>query len=417
MTTITELHENVQELLTSVANVVARTSGFIKRQRQLTGAGFAQALILGGLLEPKATRRQQHQHAVLAGEQMSLQGFEQRVEQAESVAFMEGLLKQTLTRVVTSGQRRVVFPAFNGVYLTDCTRLVWPGLGKKAGVRLNIQDGQLEVALMGLKDNDQKTEVVERELPKGALHVADLGFFKLERFKRWSAQGIYWLTRYKIGTLLFHQDGTPIDLATWLQQATAPLNLPVLVGAPRLPATLLAAPLTDEALAKRTARLKEQARLDQKPLPARQLALSCWTIYLTNVPTLTFDHAFILARARWQIELLFKLWKSHALLLTSRSTNPIRQQVEGLAKFIGVIVSHWCLLLTGWHQDALSPLDALRLLRLYVPALWRALHDPLEWQRLFDALCDDLSNYAPLSKRRRNPLAFQLWAEFDFAFP
>ena len=132
MTTITEVHEKVQQLLTTVANAVGRQSGFIRRQRQLTGAGFAQALILGGMLEPKATRRQQHQHAVLAGQRLSVQGLEQRVEQASSVRFMEALLKETLKQVVTSDEPRRVFPPFNGVYVTDCTRLDWPGGGKTA---------------------------------------------------------------------------------------------------------------------------------------------------------------------------------------------------------------------------------------------------------------------------------------------
>jgi hypothetical protein len=159
MTTITELHKNVQDILTRVAELEARRTGFIRRERQLSGAGFAQAMILGGMQSPQATRSEQHQYAVIAGQRISAQGFEQRVEQASSVAFMKALLKETLTRLVVSAQPRTVFPAFNGVYLTDCTRLEWPGLGIKAGVRLDIQGGQMEVRLMELQDNDQKSRL------------------------------------------------------------------------------------------------------------------------------------------------------------------------------------------------------------------------------------------------------------------
>lgn len=417
MTTITELHANIQELLTEVAEREGRRSGFIRRRRQLSGAGFAQALILGGIQSPQATRSEQHQHALQAGQHLSKQGFEQRVEQAESVTFMKALLQASLTRLVRREQAGTIFPVFKGVYLTDCTRLEWSGLGFKAGVRLEIQNGGLEVALMDVQANDQTTSVVERTLPQGALHLADLGFFKIARFAQWSEAGVYWLTRYKVGTSLFTPDGRAFDLVAALQQATEPLTQTVHVGSQRLPARLLAAPLDASALAKRRARLREQARLDQKPIPQRQLDLCTWTIYLTNVPDLTFDHAFILARARWQIELLFKLWKSHAKLLISRSAHPIRQQVEGLAKLIGVLFTHWCVLIAAEPSHALSPLDALRLWRTFLPALWRSLNQPDVFCRLMRDFALALSHLAPRSRRRAHPLAFQLWQQFDFVFP
>ena len=59
-----------------------------------------------------------------------------------------------------------------------------------------------------------------------------------------------------------------------------------------------------------------------------------------NVPDLTFEQAHILASMRWQIELLFKLWKSHGKVLISCSADPIRQQCEGYAKLLGVLVAH-----------------------------------------------------------------------------
>ena len=42
-------------------------------------------------------------------------------------------------------------------------------------------------------------------------------------------------------------------------------------------------------------------------------ATATWTIVVTNVPRelLNVEEAMLLARLRWQIELLFKLWKSH----------------------------------------------------------------------------------------------------------
>ena len=298
--------------------------------------------------------------------------------------------------------------------MTDCTRLVWGTVGIKLALRLEIQRGQLQACLMELHQHDQKAEVVERPLPPGALHLADLGFFKLKRFQDWSRQGVYWLTRYKVGTRLHTADGQALDLKAILT-GTQPVRLAVTVGCGRnaFAATLLAAPLPEAALAKRLARLKEQARLDQRPLSQRQLELAAWTLYLTNVPELTFDQAHILGRTRWQIELLFKLWKSHGKVLGARSADPLRQQAEGLAKLLGVVVAHWVLLVAGWQPDRLGALDALRILRTHVPLLQRAMLYSRLFEDVFHWLKLELANAPPLPKRRKTPRAFQLWWHYE----
>jgi len=57
---------------------------------------------------------------------------------------------------------------------------------------------------------------------------------------------------------------------------------------------------------------------------------------ITTAPAykLSFDEALVLYGARWQIELLFKLWKSHAKLDTSRSCNPWRILTEIYIKLL-----------------------------------------------------------------------------------
>jgi Transposase DDE domain len=381
----------------------------------VTGAGFAQTLVLGGLAQPEATRKQLHHSAVQAGMQVSVQGLDQHFNE-RAVPFMRTLLEAALTALVISEPSSVILPQFNGVYLTDCTQVKWAGMGIKMAVRLELQRGALQARLHEIPRHDQKTEVIDQPLPRGALHLGDLGFFKLDRFRRWNEQGVYWVSRYKVGTSLTTLAGQALDLKHLLTGAT-PIALPVKIGT-RQPMTafLLAAPLTDAALSKRHARLQEQARLDQRPLSQRQIDLAGWTIYLTNIPDLTFAQAFTLARTRWQIELLFKLWKSHGKIMVSRSANPVRQQCEGYAKLLGVLVAHWVLLVSGWQQQRLGAVDALRILRTYVPLLQRAFIYYHLFTEVFHWLQLDLVAAPPLPKRRKTPLAFQLWYEFEDAF-
>jgi len=174
---------------------------------------------------------------------------------------------------------------------------------------------------------------------------------------------------------------------------------------------LVAAPIPDKVKTKRLARLKEEARLDQRPPSQQKLALAAFTIYVTNIAGLTFPQAHTLARMRWQIELLFKLWKSHLLVLNSRSADPIRQQCEGYAKLIAAFVQHWVLLVSEWSFLETSALDALRIVREHTNVLLRAFRNPDLFVVFFELVRDDLAFASPPPKRGKDPTARQLWAD------
>jgi hypothetical protein len=202
---------------------------------------------------------------------------------------MKQLLEVGLTQVVRSEQARPLLPQFNGVSLTDCTRLAWGRVGSKLAVRWDLQQGQLQASLSDVTQHDQTTAVVEQPLPAGALHLGDLGFFKLKRFAQWNQEGVYWLTRFKLGTTLSQADGQPLDLLACLQHPQRPECLPVRVGVhEQLSAYLVSARLPEDAYAQRLNRLREAARRDQRALSSRQVVFAGWTLYLTNIPDVTF---------------------------------------------------------------------------------------------------------------------------------
>ena len=67
--------------------------------------------------------------------QVSVQGVDQRFT-PKAVGLMRALLEAGLTQLVTSSHAQVVLTYFNGIYLTDCTRVCWPGEAIKVAVRL-----------------------------------------------------------------------------------------------------------------------------------------------------------------------------------------------------------------------------------------------------------------------------------------
>ena len=417
MTTITELCPVIQGLLNETANRVAQETGFIRRQRQITGAGFAQSVVFGWLQQPEATRSQLHHAAIQTGMEISLQGLDKRFTET-AVEFMRQLVLEALKEILKSETPKPIFTQFKGIYLTDCSQTLMGEQREKLAVRLELQQGQLQVSLEETRTHDQRTAIMEQEMAEGALHIGDLGFFNLKRFKAWNEQGLYWLSRLKVGTWLYDERGQAFNLLERLNQHKGnSLSLSVQVGKrDRVSAYLVAQRVSDTIYQQRQMQFKELRRR-QHPISALKLALSGWTIYVTSVPDLTFEQAHTLARSRWQIELVFKLWKSHAHLTRSRSALSLRQRCEFYAKLLAVLISHWILLVTGWQHIALSMVQALSVIRTYALALLRALSRSSQLKALLRTIRHDLSHVGHLASRRKKPLSFQSWRDFDLLHP
>ena len=216
---------------------------------------------------------------------------------------------------------RPLLNRFQGVYLTDCTRIEAAIHPLKIAARLELQGGSLQLSLEDLHSHDNASQVAQATLPAGALHIGDLGFFDLKRFADWRTHQVEWVSRYKTGTTLYDAAGNRLSLDRLLLHTDAPLVLPVRVGQQQLPMYLLAQRIEEPRYQQRLQRLKHRAQRKQRRLSHRT-QLARWTIYLTSLSDLSFAQVHTLYRARWQIERLFKRWKSLAHLATSTTRDP-----------------------------------------------------------------------------------------------
>jgi hypothetical protein len=183
--------------------------------------------------------------------------------------------------------------------------------------------------------------------------LSDLGFFKLSELDRLSAEGSGWVTRYKGGTKVYDPSGQVIDLLKLLSSAGQDIiEHEVEVGmTDRIPARLVAQRVPQKQIQQRREQLRRWESRKQKKASQQRWALLEWSIYLTNLTVEQADAAtvMVLARVRWQIELLFKLWKNTVDIDDWRTQKPTRILCELYAKLIACIVQHWLLLIGGIH--------------------------------------------------------------------
>ncbi len=126
MTTVPQLAEVMQTLLTTTAETTARATGFVQRRSKMGGAAFAQALVFAWLANPQATVEARAQAAAVAGVAISPQGLEQRCTERAAI-FLEQLLSQAVRTVIAA--EPVVVPLlarFSAVVLLDSSTVVLP---------------------------------------------------------------------------------------------------------------------------------------------------------------------------------------------------------------------------------------------------------------------------------------------------
>ena len=112
-------------------------------------------------------------------------------------------------------------------------------------------------------------------------------------------------------------------------------------GKPRVQAKLFAYRIPEQIAAERRRKLKIARRKKGQAVTQRNLELCGWTLYITNEKQMSQDEAAVLYGSRWQIELIFKLWKQHMKIDESVSKNPERMLCEMYIKLMAALVQHW----------------------------------------------------------------------------
>jgi hypothetical protein len=110
----------------------------------------------------------------------------------------------------------------------------------------------------------------------------------------------------------------------------------------------------------------------------------------------------------WQIELLFKLWKSHGHLDQSRSAKPWRVLTEVFAKLLAMLVQHWVLLTGCWDHPDRSLVKAAQTIRAHALHVLYALRSAAQMRRVLAAIHRCLAAGCRLNPRRRHPNTYQL---------
>lgn len=409
------------------------TTGLIKRRRKFSACSLLQTLVLTLLKEPQAKLIDYQKTAVQLGVSVTQEAIDKRFSR-ELVAFLRGAIEHALrpALVLTAGPRAKLLQKFTSVRIGDSTTVAlpdefadeFPGCGGKsesgrAAMKIQflwdlLAGGILCLVIEPGSQSDAKSTIAQQAAPAGSLTVFDLGYFSLERFRRLGQGRAYWISRFQQGTSVSTSDGEPLDLRQYLRAhgRSGLLDIAIRLGAAeRLPCRLIAVRVPQEKASRRRQKAVEKAQKHGRVPSQDYLEMQDWNVFVTNCEAdqLTWKEVIILYRARWQVELLFKLWKSHNGLALHKPGASAEQQLAVIyAKLIAIIVQHWILISTSWGNIDRSLMKAADVLQDWITSIVDVLEDRVRLTSVLKKAMTVIEAVARIRKRSAHPSLFQL---------
>jgi hypothetical protein len=434
MISVSHIGEALEQVLEKDANRLAREIGFVKRERNLSGADFVQTVVFGWLEKGDASLERLTQVAQEREVTISGPGISKRFTPQAALLLEKVLGRLAQYRMCAEAVEIPLLRRFSAVILEDSSSVtlptvlvnVWQGCGgkrnaSKSAVKMHVRWDVLSGELTGPVLTDARVPDVrgpfkETPLPAGSLYLADLGYFDLawlgQLAKRVDGEKRFFLMRLKGQVKLYWRTGKQIELHGLLpQQVGQAAQYGVLVGVQaRLPARLIMIRVPKEVAEQRQERLIEDAKKDGKQVTEEQLYLAHWILLITTVPVkrMSIAEALILVRLRWQIELLFKLWKTYGQVDEWQTKKPWRILCEFYGKLIAMLLQHWLLLLGCWHDPHRSIVKAAEVIRHAALRLMSALHEDASVARVLHAIQRSMRSGCRLNTRKTSPNTSQL---------
>jgi hypothetical protein len=408
--------EKVTEFFaTAQIEACARRTGFVRRTSKITGKVFLALVTFGTWSLAKTSLAQ----LTAKGAQLptpvafSPEALHQRMT-SRAVAFLRALLQRAFAELHTVNPwcDDGLFAGFTAVHIADSTgfalspslKELFPGSGggaSAAGAKIQLvweylSQSFAHLALVpGTTPDNKYIDTVVQLGRRGALFLFDLGYFKLNALARIGEAEAYFLTRLNHQTALYEAVAGRLQRVELVQllrgAAPAFVEHQLYVGAhTRITARLVAARVPEAVVNKRRRAARQAARKRGYTPSHLHLALLAWNLFITNVPGSVWTPATVCTAysLRWQVELVFKSWKSdlHLATVPAKTLAPTLCYLYGRLLLI-VLTYALCpaLRLALWtcQQRELSFLKLIRYLQALADRWLQTLFEPTTTLRHF----------------------------------
>lgn len=311
----------------------AVASGFYKRKCDFTPTKFFDLLLYCASL-PQSISLSQTSAKVktMHGLKITKQSIDGRFTEG-AVAFVKDILKELLERQLSKVFCEDFLPQFNHVRIKDSTRFLVPDKLREhfkghrtshACISIQFEYDARSGKILdlnvtaGTRNDATDASETKTKINKGDLVLRDLGYFNLSVLTGFADQGASFISRLNTSILVFEPDTTEKivfkDLYRQMRERKITrCDKQVLLGKGKLEQLRLIIEIVPEQVYEERIRKVNKYNKDHGWTTSEEYKARCrFNMFITNVPNeeLSVEETMLLYRLRWQVELMFKNWKS-----------------------------------------------------------------------------------------------------------
>ncbi|MFE6708879.1 IS4-like element IS231Q family transposase [Bacillus thuringiensis] len=433
---------------------LAREMKFVKRKRKFSGSDLATICIWISqrVASDPLVRLCSSLHAV-TGTVLSPEGLNKRFNE-KSVLFLKHIFSLLLQQKICE-QTHIssqLFAHFKRIRIMDATMFqvphtlehIYPGSGgcaQTAGIKIQLEydlhSGQFLNFQVGPGKNNDKTFGTEclDTLRPGDLCIRDLGYFSLEDLDQMDQRGTYYISRLKLNTNVYVKNPDPeyfkngsikkqseyiqinvIQILNQLQPGETIEYQQAYIGdKQQLFSRLVFHRLTAAQLQKRLEKIAEKEKSKHRTYSEKSKLVAGLNVYVTNAPWewVPMEQVHELYTLRWQIEIVFKTWKSLFDIDHCRTVKQERIECHLYGKLIAIFLCSSTMfkmrqLLLQKKQKELSEYKAIGMIQDHLFLLYQSIQNTREITKLLTRLFHLLQQNGRKSHRYEKKTVFDI---------
>lgn len=228
------------------------------------------------------------------------------------------------------------------------------GNASKFSIKIQLQYDLLSGTFMccepmsGAINDGSYIDTMDKNTENGDLRLADLGYYKTGYLKNIHEKGAFYVSKIKSTTPIYKKNSTPkrtkrgeiiksseyirldaLDLIKPLADGETIEIKDIYIGSKKeLKSRLIITKLSQENKQKIDSKNKEVLRREKRQLNDRNSAWTALNAYITNIPEeiLSKDQVHEIYSLRWQVEIMFKVWKSIFKISNTKNNKKIKIQ-------------------------------------------------------------------------------------------
>lgn len=438
---------------TEIIENISRKTGFTKRKSKLTPEIFLSLCTFWGKDLCTSSLTQLHSK-LKANENLSIssQGLDKRFNK-NSVEFMETIFTylMKMQNEILLRKENLLKSHFTSIDITDSSQIILPeefkkfyigsgGSSSQASLKIQLQYELLTGAFKecvikdGISTDTEFLPTLQKNIKERSLNLKDLGYFKLEDLKEIHRKNAYYISKLKNTATLYKLNEHPelkkngevkkstqyikIDIEEILNPLTEGETIEftdIYIGNHQtISSRVIVTKLTKECKRRKEKKLKKNVKKKKVKNIAKAQLWNNFNIYITNVPDeiLSKEQIHDIYSLRWQIELMFKIWKSFFMIDKIKKVKIYRFKCFLYGRLISLLLTSSIVftarkVIETTNEKEISEMKSFSMVQEFFPQLRRKLFkNTLLLRNLLKDIFNSIAAYGLKSKRGNKKTVF-----------